>query len=108
MTATLMAPDVSTIDAAVIAERLTRGEPVLILDVRRRERWSDDREHVPGAVWLPHDEVLRRAHELPRDRDLVVYCSCPGEATSARVARWLRDQGFPRVAMLRGGLPCLS
>ena len=104
MTATIIAPEVETIDAAVLAERLARGESVLILDVRRQERWSEDRERIPGAVWVPHDAVPRRAHELPRDRDVVVYCSCPGEATSTRVARWMRDRGFARVAVLRGGL----
>jgi class 3 adenylate cyclase len=104
MTVTLTAPGADSIAPLALAERMARDEPVLILDVRRPDRWSDDRERIPGAAWVPHDEVIKRAHELPRDRDVVVYCSCPGEATSARVARWLRDRGFPRVMVLRGGL----
>ncbi len=65
----------NVIDATALAERLGRHEPVSVLDVRRPERWSEDHERVPGAVWIPHDEVPRRAQDLPADRDLVIYCS---------------------------------
>ena len=63
------------IDATTLAERLARHEPVTVLDVRRPERWSEDRERIPGAVWVPHDEVPRRAQDLAPAQDLVVYCS---------------------------------
>lgn len=66
-------PDV--VDATILAERLDRHEPVTVLDVRRPERWSEDRESIPGAVWVPHDQIPRRAQDLPPDRDIVVYCS---------------------------------
>jgi len=61
------------IDAAALAGRLRRHEPVTVLDVR--QRWKEDRERIPGALWMLHDEVHRRAQDLPTDRDLVVYCS---------------------------------
>ncbi|MBI2081723.1 MAG: hypothetical protein HYT86_08390 [candidate division NC10 bacterium] len=51
------------------------GEQIAILDVRRREAWSTDPARIPGAIWLPLDEVPRRARELPADAHLVVYCS---------------------------------
>ena len=63
------------VEASILAERLSRHEPVTVLDVRRPERWSEDREFIPGAIWVPHDQVPRRAQDLPADRDLVVYCS---------------------------------
>lgn len=63
------------VDAAVLAERLGRREPVTLLDVRRPDRWSEDRESIPGAVWVPHDQIPRRTQDLPLDRDVVVYCS---------------------------------
>ena len=65
----------NVIDASALAERFRRHEPLTVLDVRRPERWSEDRERIPGAVWIPRDEVPRRAQDLPPDRDLVVYCS---------------------------------
>ena len=65
----------NVVDAAALAERLARHEPVTILDVRRPERWSEDGESIPGAVWVPHDQIPRRAQDLPLDREVVVYCS---------------------------------
>jgi rhodanese-related sulfurtransferase len=69
------AKGLDVVDATALAERLGRHEPVTILDVRRPERWSEDRESVPGAVWVPHDQIPRRAQDLPLERDVVVYCS---------------------------------
>lgn len=65
----------NVVDATTLAERLRHHEPVTVLDVRRPERWSEDRESIPGAVWVPHDQIPRRAQDLPPDRDVVVYCS---------------------------------
>jgi rhodanese-related sulfurtransferase len=41
---------------------------------------------------------------LPRDRDIILYCTCPSEATAARVAKLLMNQGFKKVRPLYGGL----
>src|SRR6202035_5375786 len=41
---------------------------------------------------------------IPRDREVVLYCSKPHELTSARVALELRRRGFERVRPLAGGL----
>jgi rhodanese-related sulfurtransferase len=45
-----------------------------------------------------------RRELLPRDRDVVLYCTCPSEETSAKVAMELRRLGVLRVRPLRGGL----
>jgi len=41
--------------------------------------------------------------EIPRDRDIVLYCTCPSEATAAKVAMALQKLGIDRVRPLRGG-----
>jgi rhodanese-related sulfurtransferase len=41
---------------------------------------------------------------LPRDRDIVLYCTCPNEASAAQVAKLLMDRGYRRVRPLQGGL----
>jgi rhodanese-related sulfurtransferase len=100
MTVTATAAPLERIEPRSLAERLASDDPPLILDVRRPDRWREDRERIPGAVWVPYDEVAKRARELPGDREIVVYCSCPNEATSVRVARWLREptaSARPRV-----------
>jgi len=30
---------------------------------------------IPGAIWIPAEEIQRRAVELPRRPELVLYCS---------------------------------
>lgn len=42
MMATPTAPPVDRIEPRVLAERMARGQPVVILDVRRSDRWNDD------------------------------------------------------------------
>ncbi len=62
------------IDPHELNDLLTR-ERVILLDVRRREAWGADPARLPGAIWLPLEEVPRRAADLPREARLVVYCS---------------------------------
>jgi rhodanese-related sulfurtransferase len=66
---------VERVSAQELAAWLASGEPPLVLDVRRREAWAAEGGGIPGAVWLPLDEVPERARDLPRERPLVVYCS---------------------------------
>ncbi len=54
--------------------RLHRGDRLGVLDVRRREAWTAGPARVPGATWLPLEEVPERVRDLPRETDLVVYC----------------------------------
>jgi hypothetical protein len=47
--------------------------------------------------------VLFVCVDLATDREVILYCSSPGEATSARVALALRERGFEHVRPLAGG-----
>ena len=49
-------------------------------------------------------ELESKNEHLPRDREVVLYCTCPNEATSARVALLLRKQGIKKIRPLQGGL----
>jgi rhodanese-related sulfurtransferase len=59
---------------------------------------------LPGALRLGPDELKQRKEMIPHDRDVVLYCTCPSEETSAKVALELRRMGVKRVRPLRGGL----
>ena len=50
------------------------------------------------------EEVKLRQHEIPRDRDIILYCSCPNEVSSARAALLLHRSGLLRVRPLLGGI----
>jgi hypothetical protein len=58
-----------------LKERLDRGEPMTLLDVRQKAQVDLDPRALPGARWLSPDEAARRGEELPRDREAIAYCT---------------------------------
>ena len=64
---------------------------------------QQSRPHIPGAVMLDLDDIAGKA-EFPADRDIVLYCACPNEASAKRAAQILLKKGFKRVRPLIGGL----
>ena len=80
------------------------GEDVVIIDLRPGAELDLDPSLIPGAIHMAVEEVEHRHHEIPRDREVVVYCSCPNEVSSARVALLLHRKGITRVRPLLGGI----
>jgi membrane protein DedA with SNARE-associated domain/rhodanese-related sulfurtransferase len=80
------------------------GETPLIVDVRSAVARTMEPRHIPGALHLPLHGFETHVKELPRDREIILYCSCPNEASAAQVAKLLIDVGFVRVRPLLGGL----
>jgi membrane protein DedA with SNARE-associated domain/rhodanese-related sulfurtransferase len=82
--------------------RMDLKEKVIVLDLRNQLDVNLDRYRIPGAFHvLP--ELLGERGDVPRDQEIVLYCTCPNEATSARVAQQLRRLGITRVRPLAGG-----
>jgi membrane protein DedA with SNARE-associated domain len=75
----------------------------VILDLRTPDEVSWDGKKIPGAIWMDRRHLEERSKEIPRDREVVLYCSCPNEVTSARAALQLRGFGITRVRPLEGG-----
>jgi membrane protein DedA with SNARE-associated domain/rhodanese-related sulfurtransferase len=86
-----------------LKEKLKTDEPPLLIDVRPPAR-AEQEPGIPTAVLMSLDELAHRYQELPRHRDLVVYCGCPEDAASAQAALLLRQRGFTRVWPLAGGI----
>ena len=80
------------------------GATPLVVDVRSAIARSMEPRHIPGAIHLPLHGFEEHIKELPRDREIIVYCSCPNEASAAQVAKLLINAGFVRVRPLLGGL----
>lgn len=93
----------SRLEPEELKKQIDAGEPVYIVDLRHPLELVPDPFTLPGAVRLSPDELATRHHEIPRDRDVVLYCTCPSEATSAKVALQLHKLGIERVRPLRGG-----
>jgi len=70
-----------------------------ILDVRSAERRATQ-GWIHGAILVRDIADL----ELDPDKEIVVYCDCPNEASAAVLAKKLRDKGFLHVRPLAGGM----
>lgn len=79
------------------------GDKPTIIDVRSPSARALDGRRIPGALLVDVAEPGDAFPELPTDRDIVVYCTCPNEASAARVAKSLMSRGFSRVRPLLGG-----
>jgi membrane protein DedA with SNARE-associated domain/rhodanese-related sulfurtransferase len=80
------------------------GVAPLIVDVRSPTARVIEPRHIPGALHLPLQGFEAHVADLPRDREIILYCSCPNEASAAQVAKLLMNHGFVRVRPLLGGL----
>jgi rhodanese-related sulfurtransferase len=69
------AVDIERIAPATLDAWRRTGEPVTVIDVRRRDTWAGDRRRIPGSVWIPVEELPRRARDLPPGARLVTYCT---------------------------------
>jgi rhodanese-related sulfurtransferase len=85
-------------------ELVQAGAEPIIVDVRSSTARALEPRWIPGALHVPLEEVAKHIKDLPRDRDIVLYCACPSEASAARVARVLMNHGFKKVRPLHGGL----
>ena len=94
----------SKISVEELKRRLDAGEAISVVDVRHPLSLQLDPDTIPGAINFTLEEIEHRHHEIPRDRDIVLYCTCPNEVSSARTAFLLKKKGIHRVRPLEGGL----
>ncbi|MCI0533869.1 MAG: VTT domain-containing protein [Verrucomicrobia subdivision 3 bacterium] len=83
--------------------KLEAGEKLFILDLRHRAELEQEPLLIRGALHITADELKFRHEEIPRDCDVILYCSCPNEESSARATLLLRRSGIVRVHPLLGG-----
>jgi rhodanese-related sulfurtransferase len=76
----------------------------MVLDLRPDVELQQNPFSIRGAIHMTVEEVDLRQQEIPRDRDIILYCSCPNEVSSARVALRLHRNGILRVRPLLGGV----
>jgi rhodanese-related sulfurtransferase len=79
-------------------------QEVLVFDLRQPLDLLGDSVIIPGAQWIAPDEVRANPTLLPKESDLVVYCTCPSDKTSRIVLHRALATGFLRIKFLKGGL----
>jgi hypothetical protein len=71
-TRTIPFPDVPRISVQDMVEEMEKGNAILV-DVRSKAAY--DTAHAAGAISIPEEEISSRSQELPRDKDVVFYCT---------------------------------
>src|SRR5206468_340949 len=88
------------ISAPLAAERLAGAEPPIAVDVRApRER---EAKRIDATISIPLNHLSERLGELPRNRQLLVFCA--GGYRSSIAASLLQRHGFRNVSEIAGGL----
>jgi len=83
---------------------LSSKQEVLLFDVRQPLDLLANSEMIVGATRIPPKELLANPLLIPKDKDSVVYCTCPSDKTSRIVLRRALAIHFSRIKFLKGGL----
>jgi rhodanese-related sulfurtransferase len=91
---------------AQVIGAIESGDTPVLLDVRTRTDFETSPLRLPGAVRVEPEAVDAPDFTLAVEPNqiIVAYCTSPDEATSAVVAQKLRERGYKRVRILKGGL----
>lgn len=77
------------------AERMTRDDGHVIIDVRRQDEY--DAGHIPGAILIPNESIgTERPEQLP-DLDQIILVYCRSGNRSKQAAQKLADMGYTNV-----------
>jgi len=87
-----------------LRDMMRRGDDPIVLDVRTQAHRRLDGRKIPGAQAVDLGDIECTLAAIPRDREMVVYCACPNEASAAKVTLQLRTRGFYHVRPLSGGI----
>ena len=89
------------ISPQALLERQAKRDPSLfVLDVRTPQEYAAG--HVPGAVNVPYDQVASHLAEIPKDKDVVIYCRS-GRRTGL-AAEVLEANGYTKLGHLQGDM----
>ncbi len=89
------------ISPQALLERQAKRDPSLfVLDVRTPQEYAAG--HVPGAINVPYDQVASHLAEIPKDKDVVLYCRS-GRRTGL-AAEVLEANGYTKLGHLQGDM----
>ncbi len=83
---------------------MNSNQKVLLYDVRQPLDLLTSFEIIPGAKRIPPREVLENPSLIPREKDAIVYCTCPSDKTRRRILHRALGLHFSRIRFLKGGL----
>jgi rhodanese-related sulfurtransferase len=96
------------ITAEELKAKIASNQPVTIIDVRSVSGLGNDERKIKGSIHVKLRRLRSRLgfaplKDAPRDREVVTYCACPSDEAGIQAAQVLREAGFKRVRVLKGG-----
>lgn len=96
--------DDHSITPEALHDLLESKQDILIFDVRLPLDLLTDSEIIPGAKRLAPQEVIHNPALIPKEKDTVVYCTCPSDETSRSILHRALAMKLLRIKLLKGGL----
>jgi len=95
---------VPRIQVEELARKIESGEKsnILLLDVRSHGYYDSGALRIKGSVRFEPNNFAEEIKHLSKDKEIYVYCTCARDATSARVAHLLREQGYNAYVIVGG------
>ncbi len=95
------------ITAEQLKQKLASDQAITVIDVRDTKTYISS-PRIKGSIYfklrrLPYRLTLPPLRDLPRDREVVTYCSCPHDEASIHAAKIFLEAGFKHVRVLQGG-----
>jgi rhodanese-related sulfurtransferase len=85
---------------ALLQHQAQHPDHLFLLDVRTPQEYAEG--HIAGAVNVPYDQLATRLAEVPKDKDVVLYCRSGRRAGIA--ADVLAANGYTRLSHLEGDM----
>jgi len=100
--------EVQKISVDELKAKIAKKAPLTIIDVRSSKAYFTSENRIKGSVHYKSRKLVTFVkypplNNIPRDREIVTYCSCPDEKVGIEAARTFRDAGFKNVRVLKGG-----
>ncbi len=93
-----------SITPEVLHGLMASKQDVLVFDVRQPLDLLADSEIIAGARRIPPRDLLENPSLIPKEKDTVVYCTCPSDKTSRDISDRAQAMQFQRMKFLKGGL----
>lgn len=94
--------DEKFVSSADLYAAMQAQKRMVLLDTRVTSVWQ--RAHLAGSVPFPYySDLQQRVGELPKDVQIIAYCSCP-RAAAEYVTKQLAELGFANTAVLYEGI----
>ena len=96
-----MSTDAPRMTPEDLRDRMERGDDIVAVDVRRGSYERSDVK-AKDAVRIDPNALADDFERIPRGSEVVTYCTCPNENTSARAAAFLNEHGYTAAALAGG------